>query len=145
MRNKTGFVYTLIWVAIILLLAVSCKKEEEVKKQQQTTTEQDANLFGAWAQDSSKMDGSVTAISTEPDSLYITAASYKKVTYWNYGTAYESKVTSTDQWTTKGDSLFLSQQGVEGNHYQYVVTDSTLMVYLNAQSSNNNVKYFYHR
>lgn len=146
MRNKTGFVYTLIWVAIIILLStVSCKKEDKAeKKQQQTTTEQDLNLLGAWAQDSSQMDGSIMIPAMEPDSLIITTAMFKKISYWNYGTSYESKVTTTDQWETKGDSIFLNQQGVEGNHYQYFVTDSTLMIYLNAQS-NNDVKYFFHR
>lgn len=145
MRNKTGFIYTLLFVGIIIFLClISCTKEDEPQPTPQPSVEQDQNLLGSWAQDSSKMDGSQTGYSTEPDSIHITPEFLKKVSYMNYGTPYQSKTTSKDNWTTKGDSLILSSNGVEGNHYWYGVQGNTLKLYLKSKYSNN-VQYFYHR
>lgn len=144
-REKLAVFMLIVFAAFICGVLFGCNKEQAPEPAKPIIeVEQDQSLFGGWSQDSSKMDGSVTAYATDPDSVYITPQWFKKVSYWDYGTSYQSKLTSQDSWVTSGDSLFLNTNGVEGNHYQYTVDGNTLTLYLNSHHSND-VKYFYHK
>lgn len=137
MKNKSLFWFVVICWAIIIF--TSCKKEKTAQpKNEQPPIEQDAALIGTWASDSSRMDGGSVSIKTG-DSLYVSSAKFKKVTYIGL-----SKIVDNNEWKTVGDSLLLSSAGYDGNHYKYSIAGSTLMLYLNSQVSSD-IKYYFHK
>ena len=140
---------TLLFSAIAIMLIACSKKNDPIPvKSIQTNTQikpsQDSDLLGVWASDSSKMDEGITTYSVADltDTLFITNSLFIHNNYF-----YNIKKTLVkDTWVTENDSLFLSNNGYKGNHFQYIIKGDVLLLHLKCQvCASRGIKYWYHK
>lgn len=154
--------------AIAITALVACKKKDDATVTPSSpTTQQDANLIGSWAQDSSKSDGAKTSqtdtavhsggfivINTILDSLYISKDALVQINTQksrpNGITTYTNIYTSQCNWQTAGDSLFesvsVAGKTANSNHYKYTLSGKTLDLYLKCTACDGyNIHYWYHK